>query len=173
MTLYAKQSTVYPLIVAVVDTQGKYVTGLIVNYEVRRSSDNNLEDSGSMTSIGDIYLANITLADLDKYYVLYITPTGYENGEEELFVESATLTDIDSQLEILLDKICRILGLSQSNYRLTNQMYNEAGCLTSAIISIYNNAADTAAENNPIAQYQVTAIYNVDLKLIDYQVVEI
>jgi hypothetical protein len=173
MTIYAKQSTVYPLIVAVLDTEGKYLTGLTVTYEVRRSSNNNLELSGTMIGVGDIYLVNITLADLDKYYVLYITPTGFENGEEELIVESATLTDIDSQLEVLLDKIIKILGLSQSNYRLTDQVYNEAGCLTSGLISIYANAADTAAENNPIAQYQVTAVYNVDLKLIDYQVVEI
>jgi len=173
MPLYAKQSTVYPLIVAVLDTQGKYVTSLTVTYEVRRSSNNNLETSGTMTGIGNIYLANITLADLDKYYVLYLTPTGYENGEEELIVESATLTDIDLQLTVLLDKLIKTLGLSQSNYRLTNQTYNEAGCLTSAVISIYSNAADTNAENLPIAQYQVTAVYNVNLQLIDYKVTEI
>lgn len=173
MTLYAKQSTVYPLIVAVLDTEGKYITGLTVNYEVRRSSNNNLEASGTMTGIGNIYLVNITLTDLDKYYVLYITPTGYENGEEELFVESATLTDIDSQFITLLDKIIKILGLSQSNYRLTNQVYNGAGSLTSAVISIYSTAADTNAETLPIAQYQVTAVYNVNEQLIDYKVTEI
>ena len=173
MPLYAKQSTPYPLIVAVINTDGDYITGLTVTFEVRKSSDNSLIDSGTLIGVGDIYVDTINISILDNYYVLYITPSGYENGEEELIVQANTLDDIDNELEDILDILIKILGLSQSNYRITNQEYSTEGCLTSAVISIYNNATDTENEDNPIAQYQVTAIYNMVGQLIDYKVVEI
>lgn len=173
MTIYAKQNVIQPLIVAVIDNNGNYITGLTVTFEVRKSSDNSLYASGTLTSVGNIYINNVTMTTLDKYYVLYITPSGYENGEEELVVDTATLTDLNTQLNNLAISIAKILGLSQSNYRLTDQVYNPDGCLVMAKISIYPTQVDTENQTNPIAEYEIEAVYNLAGQLIDYKVVEI
>ena len=172
MVTYIKQSTAHPLIVVLLDNKGDYKTGETITYEVRKSSDNSLTTSGTFTSTGDIYTDSISISVLGEFYVLYFTPTKNENGLEHLIVEANTNDDIQDSLDALSTKLCKVLGLVQSNYRLTNQIYNDDGCLISALISIYSDATDTNTETNPIATYTVIASYDTELQLIDYKVTE-
>lgn len=172
MTTYIKQNVAYPLIVAVIDNNGDFVTGLTITYEVRKSSDNSLITSGTLTNTGNIYTDSVTISTTGDYYVLYFSPTDYENGKEILIVNINNIDDIATDLEDIAEKLCKVLGLVQSNYRLTNQIYNSDGCLTSATISIYNSANDTDSQTNPIATYTITATYNSTGELIDYKVTE-
>jgi hypothetical protein len=173
MSIEAKQNTAKPLVVAVINTTGDFVTGLNISYEVRKASDHTIVASGILTNTGNIYLTFITLTDLGDYYIFYTTPSGYENGQEELTVYQATINDIDNTLEILSEQITKILGLSQSNYRLTDQIYNPNGCLVSATLTIYPTAIDTENETNPIAVYSIETNYDTNGQLIDYKVVEL
>ena len=156
------QGQPYILQVQLLEDSKVFVTGQIITYSVVRSSDNFIVASGTMTELSNVYVATVTLADLGQHRVFYTTPAGYENGAECLIVT----IDINAYLK-------RILGLSQENYRLTDQVYNVDGCLLSATITTYPTAPDTYAETNPIAVYEITAVYDVDAHLIDYKVVKI
>jgi hypothetical protein len=72
----------------VIDEYGFYVSGLTINYEVRKCSDNNLVTSGVMSGSGVIYTAEVTFTEAGEYRVKYITPTGYEKGFENIVVDS-------------------------------------------------------------------------------------
>ncbi len=171
MATYIKQSTSHFLVVVLLDNKGDFKSGETITYEVRKSSDNSLTTSGTLTNIGDIYTDTISISVIGEYYILYFTPSKTENGLETLIVQTSDINDIQDSLDSLGTKLCQVLGLSQSNYRLTNQIYTN-GCLTSATISIYNNALDTNSETNPIATYSIIATYNANAELIDYKVTE-
>ncbi len=172
MVTYIKQSTAHPLIVVLLDNKGDYKTGETITYEVRNSTTNALVTSGTLTNTGNIYTDSISIATLGEFYVLYFTPTKHENGLEHLIVQANTNDDIQDTLDALGIKLCKVLGLVQSNFRLTNQVYSDDGCLLSATMSIYDNASDTNSESNPIATYSIFATYNAELELIDYKVTE-
>lgn len=170
--LNIKKSTAYPLIIGVTDENGDFVTGSTISYEIRKSSDNSLITSGSLTSTGNIYTDSISINDNGDYYALYTSPSGYENGKELIRVDSASLTDLDNDLTTIIDKLCKVLGLSQSNYILENPTYDSTGCLLTGRIKIYNNATDADNEVNELAQYDIEATW-VDGLLNKYKVTEI
>ncbi len=172
MATYIKQSTSHFLVVVLLDNKGDFKSGETITYEVRKSSDNSLTTSGTLTNIGDIYTDTISISVIGEYYVLYFTPSKTENGLETLIVQTSDINDIQDSLDSLATKLCQVLGLVQSNYRLTDQVYNSETCLTSAKISIYANASDTNSETNPIATYTINAVYNTNNELIDYKVTE-
>ena len=167
-----KQSTAHPLIVVLLDNKGDFKTGETITYEVRNSITNTLITSGTLTSTGNIYTDSITISTLGDFYILYFTPTKHENGLETLIVQTSDINDIQDSLDNLATKLIKVLGLSQSNYRLTDQVYDTEGSLTSAKISIYNNASDTNSQTNSIAEYTINATYNINQELIDYKVTE-
>lgn len=172
MVTYIKQNTSHFLIVVLLDNKGDFKSGEIITYEIRKSSDNSLNTSGTLTNIADIYTDTISISVIGEYYILYFTPSKIENGLETLIVQTSDINDIQDSLDSLATKLCQVLGLSQSNYRLTDQVYNTEKCLTSAKISIYANASNTNSQINPIATYTITAIYNTNNELIDYKVTE-
>lgn len=172
MATYIKQNTSHFLIVVLLDNQGNFKSGETITYEVRKSSDNTLTTSGTLTNTGNIYVDTISISVLGEYYVLYFTPSKTENGLETLIVQTSDINDIQDSLDTLATKLIKVLGLVQSNYRLTDQVYDANGCLTSAKISIYNNASDTDNQINPIVDYTITASYNANQELIDYKVTE-
>ena len=172
MVTYIKQNTSHFLIVVLLDNKGDFKTGETITYEVRKSSDDTLTTSGTLTNIGNIYSDTISISVIGEYYVLYFTPTKHENGLETLIVQISDINDIQDSLDNLATKLIKVLGLSQSNYRLTDQVYNVDGCLTSAKISIYNTASDTNNQINPIAEYTINATFNTNQELIDYKVTE-
>ena len=164
----------YILEVTPIDCDGNFKSGLSITYQIRKSSDNTLFSSGLLSEIsGGTYIKSVTFTEENQYRVLYTSPSGWENGMDQILTEDADMSDIKVLIDQILVKVCKILGLSQSNYRLTEQIYDFNGCLLSAKISIYNTSDDTCNETSPIANYQMTAIYNNDNLLIDYKVVEI
>lgn len=172
MITYIKQNTSHFLIIAILDGKGDYKTGLTITYEVRKSSDNSLITSGTLTNTGNIYTDTITIADLGEYYILYFTPTKYENGIENLIVQKSDINDIQDSLNNLGIELSKVLGLVQSNFRLNDLVYDENGCLTSGKMAIYSNASDVDSEGFPIATYTISGVYNVATQLTDYKVKE-
>jgi len=158
------KDTTYYLETLVLDSNGDPITSLSVTYEVFRSSDNTSIDSGSLTHVGaGVYQSSYLFNTVGQYRVLYITPTQYTNDIETVLVENISNQEI-------YDIVQRTLGLSQENYRLTEQTYNANNCLTSAKIAIYPSALDTQNQINAIAEYTVSATYDGNNKLIDYKV---
>lgn len=164
-----KKNKPYYLEVAVIDTSGNFVNGLSISYEIRESDSNTLFESGTLIEEGNAYKKEVTFTSSEQFRVFYTTPSGYENGIEKIITHDGDMTDIAT----ILEKVIRILGLSQSNFRMTDQVYNGDGCMTSQVISIYENATDAENQVNPISRYQMTATYNANSQLIDYRVVEL
>jgi len=54
----------------------------------------------------------------------------------------------------------RVLGLSQENFRMKDQLYDEDNNLTSARVRIFANASDALADLNPIAEYLMNATFS-------------
>lgn len=164
----------YILEVTPIDCDGNNATGLTITYEVRRSTDDVLIFSGSLTEeTSGAYTASLTFTEENQYRVFYSTPSDYENGCEKILTEEADFTSIKDILDNILDKLCRVLGLSQSNYRLTDHVYSPDGCLLSANIHIYPTATDLENDTNKIQEYAMTAVYDTNGLLIDYKVVEV
>ena len=176
MTTVIRINTTHYLEVAVLQKNGNFASGLVVTYEIRKSSDDTLITSGTLTEATGVYVGSTSFSQADQYRVIYTTPVSYENGFETLIVQNEDLSDISDTLNNIANNIIKILGLSQSNYRVTEQIYVSHGddiCLQSAVISIYPTATDTENETNAIARYQVEAEFDGDGKVTDYKVTEI
>lgn len=153
-------------------------TGLTPTLEIWKVSDNSLIVTGqAMTEVGGgFYKYNFagydpaedyavradggaTLPTSDRY--VYAGNEGYHDDIKEI-------QDSLTALEVLIK---RILGLSQENYRLFDTTYDASGQrLTSCTIKIYGSKADTLADTNPIATYNMVATYDVDGQLGSYRV---
>ena len=162
----------------VTDLIGNYVSGLIINYEVIKCSDDSVVYSGTMDEIDSVYTKEITLTIVGEYRVKYTTPEGYENGFENIIVD-----DYDNYkgsggggLTVEQDAILRrICGLSQENYKIFNPVYttkNNQPCMTSAIIRIYPTATDCNSDTNKIAEYSIEATFDTQARMTGYKVVK-
>jgi hypothetical protein len=60
---------------------------------------------------------------------------------------------------LLTQRIERILGLVQENFRLTNQSYDSDGNLVSATMRLFANDTDAQSNTNPIATYAMSATF--------------
>jgi len=85
-------------------------------------------------------------------------------------LDSGHLTTVQEKLDSLVESSARILGLSQENYRITDQVYNDSNKLISAKLSLFESESDTNANTNPIATYSMVAVYNIQGLLVDYKV---
>ena len=163
------QNTTYYLEVTLTDKNGDFVTvldtGDTVDYEVRKSIDNSLIASGTMTVDGNVFKASISLSVLGQYRALYFTPTKYENGSEIIEV----VEEITDDLSGITTKLNRLLGLSQENYRIFDPVYDGKSNLTSATIKIYPSASDVDADTNEIAEYEIIATYT-GIRMTGYKV---
>jgi hypothetical protein len=169
----------YKLELAVTNTDGDFVSGLSITYEVKKCSDDSIVSSGTMSEINSVYTKEITLTEVGEYRVKYTTPSTYDNGFETLFVDEyanykADVSTLASQasvdlIKIETDKIKYILGLSQENYRLFNIIYTN-NLITSTTIKIYPTATDCENDTNSLAAYNVVAAYDLDGKLTSYKV---
>lgn len=75
--------------------------------------------------------------------------------------------------ETLRDWVERILGLSQQNYKVTNQRYDKYTNLIYSIIKTYRTPEDCNNEINPIATYEMTSTWDKRGHLMGYKVIEI
>jgi hypothetical protein len=184
-------NTIFDLVL--LGTDGKKVEGLDILYEIRRADDNSLTDTGIMGEESGRYFVIINLSVKAQYVIFYTTPAGYEDGMEEFIVideqakeasvqsvstkidsVAGTLTTIINSLTthrgLTEDKLARILGLVQENYRIIDPTYDSNGDLVSSIIRLYNSKADCNSNINPFATYSVVATYDVDHHLTSYKV---
>ncbi len=65
-----------------------------------------------------------------------------------------------------------MLGLMQHNFRLKDQVYSN-NKLVSAVLRIYNSAADTENDINFLKEYHIAASYDGDGNCISYKVTEV
>jgi hypothetical protein len=56
--------------------------------------------------------------------------------------------------------IVEIMGLNHHNFAITGADYDATGNMTLGTVCLYSNAADVAANTNPIGTYLITAYYN-------------
>lgn len=113
-----------------------------------------------------LYLLTFRSAWTAQTGPLYVrlTPLGLPNFDPVVLdarIIPLTLTDLQTGLT-------RLLGLSQENFRMDDHVYNIRGELTSARVSIYASAADTLADNAPIAEYDIAASYDGQGRLLLY-----
>lgn len=99
---------------------------------------------------------------------------------EGYYIAEYTLTDNDGKIGVfnedifvgyLESEVLRILGLVQENFRIKDQVYGTYGgrsCLESATLRIYPTALDCTNDTNHIAEYTVTATYDVDGNCTSY-----
>lgn len=159
----------YNLELALIDSKGDFVTGATITYEVYNSSTNILVTSGTMSEVGSsgIYqTSTLTFSTIGQYRIEYTTPKHYENIMETLLVTDPTTGGSG----ISSDKIDRILGLCQENYRIFDTQYDNANNLISATIKIYPSATDCENDTNATAEYQITASFNKKNRMTSYKV---
>ena len=151
MTEVIKGQTHY-LELFVTNNAGNPVTGLTITYEVEKSSDDSSVTSGTLTDVGGgIYKTAITINTLGQYRVLYSAPNPYSDEVEFLQVVDPASNDT----------LLRILGLSQENQRIYDQVYDNFGNMTFARIRIYPTATDVDNDTNVLAEYTFEASYDI------------
>jgi len=137
---------------------------------------------------GGYYEASYTFTAVGKYNARFVTYTdaGHTTLDEYISTELETVlveaNDLDSirtavdtvtgDVTSLLTLLQRVLGLVQENFRIFSPVYDARHNLTSATIRIYPSKADTIANTNVLAEYSVSATYNVDDEMLTYQVVK-
>ena len=81
-------------------------------------------------------------------------------------------TDLTAHRTAVETKIIKILGLTQSNFRFTDQVYDSNGSMTSGTITLYPTASDTTNQTNAITSYSIVAVFSASDLLTDYKVTE-
>lgn len=153
---------------SILGSDGKKIPGLTITFAVY-ASDDIAEFYGVMDEpIPGIYSVEVTLSELGFYRLCYTTPEGYEDGMQPFTVVDAPAKE--STLALENDKLARILGLVQENFRVTNPVYDTNGNLISSTTNIYASASDCNANINPIATYSVVGVYDSTNKLLSYKV---
>ena len=165
----------YKIETGILDNYGQFATGLTVTYDVRKASDNSLVTSGTTTEISGIYSYTYTFAESIEYRSKLTTPSGYEDGFENIVVIDALAKDADltAHRTETENRIKYILGLEQHNFRIKNQVYNSDNLLLSSTIRLYNSASDANADINPLKEYSMEATYDSDGKITSYKVIEV
>jgi len=154
----------------ITDDTGNFVSGLTINYNIYKSSDNSLITTGNMVEVvvSGVYQLSHTFVLSGQYRVEYLpTISGYPKTGETVIIEET------SDLSTLEDLIRKILGLSQSNYRLISPVYDKNKNLVSATIKIYNSASDCNNDVSPLATYNIVSTFNSLGLMTSYKVIEI
>lgn len=163
------KNTTYYLEAFVTDAHGEPVAGLTVSYKVIKCSDNSELANGSLTDLGNgIYQGSYLFTTIGQYRVIYNAPYDYTDMIESILVVDPSAVESDV--------LNRILGLSQHNYRIFQQRYDQNQNLTFARIRLYPTATDVDADTNHFAEYEVYAVYgknNLVNNVIDYRVKKI
>jgi len=144
-------NTPQPISVFVTDKDGTAIGGLSISYVIRKVSDNSTIASGILTDVGNgFYKTFYTFTELAHFYVIYTTPTDYQDVVEMFEVVSEKAKEED---------LLRLLGLNKENMRIVNPVYNGFNKLVSATIKIYPSTADYDADTNVLETYEVSASY--------------
>ena len=148
------------------------------------SDDNYYIRATSITAYNTPWESELKVGDfvdnLDTTISSRASETNATSNKNEIIVEidanevkiDSVISDLTAHRTAVETRIIKILGLSQSNYRFSNQVYDANNSLTSGKLSIYPTSADTDADTNVIATYIITATYDALDKLTGYKVTE-
>jgi hypothetical protein len=75
--------------VAIQDNYGKFVSGLTVDYEIRKCSDDSVVTSGTATETNNVYHFSYTFISAEQYRLEWTTPATYEDGFDTIEVEAS------------------------------------------------------------------------------------
>jgi len=115
----------------------------------------------SAWGVGDFLIRCIDETILaEDFYTVHIL------SEDDWF---ATHSDIEN----IKEKIIRILGLVQENFKLYDCIYDTNGNLIEGKIKIYETSNDLENDINPIAIYQISAQYDDNGNCTKYKVIKI
>lgn len=160
----------------ILDNNGNFISGLDVNYIITRDIDDTLVVSGTSSESNGVYYFKHTFNDVGSYRLKYLTPDNYENGFKQIIVENDNDTVIINNIQLhrqeTEDRIKYILGLSQQNFRIFDQVYNENNLLISSTIKIYDNPTDCSSDINHLKRYSMDASYDTYGRVISYKVIE-
>jgi len=110
-------------------------------------------------------------------YTIIIDKAGYSAQTQTVIVTSDhseffTLLVLVDTSE-LSNKVDRILGLCQENYRLFNPVYDKRMNLIAGTIKIYPTANNCDNDTNELAEYRITAIFDNKSRMTSYKVKKI
>jgi hypothetical protein len=152
----------------VLDEDNNEIAGLTSgDFTIKLYNPSGTEVSGSITvSIAELesglYRASFTPNTTGNWLLVIYHTTYFPYGKA---------TDYEC-VDALFDDVQLILGLVQSNFRITSPVYNANHLLTSATIKIYSNASDCTNDTNALATYSMTAVYNANNEMTAYKVVK-
>lgn len=165
--LFVKTNVVYFIETAVIGTNGDFVPGLSLTYDVVKSSDGLSVDSGNMVQEGNAYKASTTFTSNGQHRIFYVSPSGYENGMKQI-----TVFDYDfNDTETILSQLIKLLGLNHENTVIDNQVWE--GCkMLSARVRTFANKADADSATNVLNTYSIEATYDTNNRLNFFKQVE-
>ncbi len=79
----------------------------------------------------------------------------------------------DNDIDTTTILIKRILGLTQENFHIDNNMYDSSQRLMSSRIRLYNDSLSIGSDLNILATYNISIVYNNDGTLQTYTVFKI
>ena len=135
------------------------------------------DDLASIKTAVDAVSGSIDLSAIEQS-LEEIKGTGFASASDALTVlreqldekaEAAALASVALELSEAREDIKRVLGLSKENFRITGQEYTTANKLREATIEIFETAVDVDS-GTPIATYAMSADYDSEGRLINYEV---
>lgn len=160
----------------VLDESDSPVIGLIKsNFIIKLFNPDGDEVADTEINIGfleignGIYRLTFIPVDLGNYSLLIYNNTYFPFGKGESYncIENV---GISNELKA---EIKRTLGLVQENYRIFNPSYDKNNNMLNGIIKIYPTANDCENNTNEIAEYQITATYDVKNRMTGYKVIKL
>lgn len=152
---------------------GTPATGLSPTVDVWTSGGSQVVTGAPMTEVaGGFYHYDFTAYDETEDYFIRADGGVSLSDTDRYIAGTNEVGQVTSQLTLQDTNLSYILGLVQSNFRITGQTYDGNGNLTAATITIYPTAADVGLETNALASYSVSATYGGSGQLTNYQVVK-
>ena len=103
-------NTPFKLETTVTDELGVFITSIVVNYEIIKSSDESAISSGIMEVEGNVYAKELTLTAIGQYRVLYLLPEGYTSGSE--IIEVINKEDFKADIsELALEETVQLVKI--------------------------------------------------------------
>lgn len=141
-----------------------------------KAIDGNNFQELSPTAAPGLYEISFSAADLDtpgEFIAVILENASIDLDQTVVLLDVVEHTNdaLGASLDAINSMTTEALGLSQKNYRITNQSYNsQNGKLESATIEIYASASDMDQGNAPSATYLMSATFDGQGKLTNYEV---
>lgn len=160
--MFGKINTVMIDDFTIVDESGTRYTGVTgFTFELWNPSNVNVSSTGITVTVTELgtgsYRASYTPNVIGIWKLVIYHATYFPAGKDA--THRIYINDIDS-IGAETDKIKYVLGLSQENFRIYDQVYNVNGNMTSATVRVYSTKTDADADTNQLATYTVTATFS-------------